>query len=59
MKHDWGDSSGLSPMIRELECSGMKERASGAVRWRPGNGAEWKWQESAESGNLFGGSLRF
>jgi hypothetical protein len=37
----------------------MKERASGAVRWRLCNGAEWKRQELAESGNLPGGSLRY
>jgi hypothetical protein len=37
----------------------MKERASGADRWRRGNGAEWKRRELAESGNLPGDSLRF
>ena len=50
MKHDRGDSSGLSPIIPEVECSGVKARASGAVRWRRVNGAEWKRQELAESG---------
>ena len=35
----------------------MKARASGADRWRRCNGAEWKRQELAESGNLPGGSL--
>jgi hypothetical protein len=36
----------------------MKERASGADRWRLCNEAEWKRQELAESGNLPSGSLR-
>jgi hypothetical protein len=40
MRHDRGDSSRLSPIIPEVEYSEMKARASGAVRWRRGNGAE-------------------
>jgi len=58
MRHDKGDSSGLSLIIPDVECSGMKERASGAVRWRLCNGAEWKRRELAESGFSGGGSLR-
>jgi len=42
---------GLSPAISEVECSGMKARASGAVRWRRCNEAEWKRQELSESGS--------
>jgi hypothetical protein len=59
--HEACQGSILPPVstIQDVECSGMKARASGAVRWRRCNGAKWKRQELAESGSLPGGSLRF